>query len=89
MKTREIFQICVANQEHERLLLHVQQICLQLQQYADIRVECYRHAGIDTEFSLHMCYDIPAKADVTALRTGICETLNDWGVLHHSIWTPF
>jgi len=50
-------------------------------------VKIYRHAVLDTDFSIHLLYDVESREfDVRVLSERLASALKEFGLVNHTVW---
>lgn len=84
----EIIEIRVVGKNQKLLEKHLQELVNDVNQNANIKtVKVYRHAVLETDFSIHLFHD-SQKSDTNC--SSICEqlvsSLKDFGMVDHTVW---
>jgi hypothetical protein len=52
-----------------------------------VSMKTYRHAALDSDLSLHLCWDSePMQQNGSPLGLGLAQSLKEFGLVDHSIW---
>jgi hypothetical protein len=84
----EVIEIRAVGTNREMLKLKLQDIINELSRESKLlTVKVYRHAALDTDFSVHI-YHNSKKTDTkcSSICTLLISMLKDFGIVNHTVW---